>query len=253
MSNSTGIVFDIREFSIHDGPGIRTTVFLKGCPLRCSWCHNPEGISPKPQVLKSQAGERIVGREYTAEELAAILNKQADVLRANEGGVTFSGGEPLMQAEFVEDVIDRLENVHVVLDTSGFGTEKAFRTLSKRADLVHFDLKLIDTDVFRRYTGQNNARILRNFRLLPALEVPFIVRVPLIPGVTDTPENLRAIANISKGMSGLVRIELLGYNRAAGGKYEAAGMVFEPGYDESSPENTDTTYFTDAGIEVKLA
>lgn len=253
MGKTTGIVFDIREFSIHDGPGIRTTVFMKGCPLACSWCHNPEGISPDPQVLKSTAGERIVGREYSAEELADILNGQADILRANEGGVTFSGGEPLMQAEFVAEVIDRLHDVHVVLDTSGFGTKGAFETLSKRANLVHFDLKQIDTALFRHYTGRENGAILGNFRLLPGLGVPYVVRVPLVPGVTDTPENLLAIAKICRGMAGLVRVELLTYNKAAGGKYDAAGMRFEPGYDESSPVNTDTSYFTDAGIEVKVA
>ena len=85
----SGIVFDIKEFAVHDGPGIRTTVFLKGCPLRCSWCHNPEGISPEPQVIRGPAGERVAGREYTSEELAAILNGQADILRANEGGSLF--------------------------------------------------------------------------------------------------------------------------------------------------------------------
>src|SRR5512137_2095104 len=97
---TNGIVFDIREFAVHDGPGIRTTVFLKGCPLACQWCHNPEGQSRQPQAMLSPGGRRTTGKEYTAEELAAILNRQAAILRDNEGGVTFSGGEPLMQAAF---------------------------------------------------------------------------------------------------------------------------------------------------------
>src|SRR5512138_3457869 len=95
----TGVVFDIRELTVHDGPGIRTTVFLKGCPLRCAWCHNPEGLSPAPQILRSAAGERLAGRSYTSAELARLLNRQAPLLR-DHGGVTFSGGEPLMQAAF---------------------------------------------------------------------------------------------------------------------------------------------------------
>ena len=114
-----GIVLDIKEFAVHDGPGIRTTVFLKGCPLRCSWCHNPEGLSPEPQIIRGSAGERMAGAEYTSEALAAILSRQADILRANEGGVTFSGGVPLQQARSVMTVIDRLSGVHILLDTSG--------------------------------------------------------------------------------------------------------------------------------------
>jgi len=139
----SGIVFDIKEFAVHDGPGIRTTVFLKGCPLRCSWCHNPEGISPEPQVIRGPPGERVAGREYTSEELAAILNGQADILRANEGGITFSGGEPLLQARYVAEVIDALDGVHVLLDTSGYGSEQDFRLLARRSDLVYYDLKLV--------------------------------------------------------------------------------------------------------------
>ena len=122
----TGVVFDIRELTVHDGPGLRTTVFLKGCPLRCAWCHNPEGLSPNPQILRSAAGERVAGRNYTSVELATILNRQAPLLREN-GGVTFSGGEPLMQAAFVADTIDRLEELHVTLDTSGYAPEQDFR------------------------------------------------------------------------------------------------------------------------------
>lgn len=249
---TTGMVFDIREFSINDGPGIRTTVFMKGCPLACTWCHNPEGISPRPQVLRSAAGERTVGRTYTADELAAVLNKQAAILHASEGGVTFSGGEPLMQAEFVAEVIDRLDGLHVVLDTSGMGSEGAFRSLVGRSDLVYFDLKLIDAQAFRRYTGCDNSPVLRNLRLLPELGTPFVARVPLVPGITDTNENLTSIARAVKGLCELVRVELLDYNKAAGGKYAAAGMEFAPGYDESAPVNINTECFVREGVEVKV-
>src|SRR5512140_760389 len=121
---TSGIVFDIREFTIHDGPGIRTTVFMKGCPLVCTWCHNPEGQSRQPQIIRSPAGERLAGREYTAEQLAGLLNQQAGILKANEGGVTFSGGEPLLQARFVAEVIDLLADTHILLDTSGYGSEQ---------------------------------------------------------------------------------------------------------------------------------
>ena len=159
---SSGMVFDVREFAIHDGPGIRTTVFLKGCPLVCAWCHNPEGQSIQPEIVHSPAGERLAGREWTASELAGRLNEQAEILRANEGGITFSGGEPLFQADFVADVIDLLDSQHVLLDTSGYGSRSDFIALLNRSDLVYFDLKLVDPESHTRYTGVDNRTILDN-------------------------------------------------------------------------------------------
>lgn len=251
-SERTGIVFDIREFTVHDGPGIRTTVFMKGCPLRCAWCHNPEGLAGTPQVMKSAVGERVVGRKYSASELAAIINGQAQVLRSNEGGVTFSGGEPLAQAAFVADVIDRLDGVHVVLDTSGYASQHDFRIVAGRSDLVFFDLKIIDPKAHRRYTGRDIAPILRNLRLLAELGRPFHIRVPLVPGVTDTEENLAAIAEAVAGMPGLVRVDLLAYNKAAGGKYLACGMEFKPDYDETGNPNANIVPFRERGMEVVI-
>jgi pyruvate formate lyase activating enzyme len=248
-----GIVFDIREFTVHDGPGIRTTVFMKGCPLRCSWCHNPEGQSKQPQVMRGLAGERIVGREYAAPELAEILNRQADVLRASEGGVTFSGGEPLVQSEFVAQVIDLLDGVHVLLDTSGYASEPAFRRVAERSHLIFFDLKLIDRELHRRYTGVDNDAILHNLHVMGAGRVPFVVRVPLVPGVTDTDENLAAIAETVRGMPGLLRVDLLPYNKAAGGKYESIGMEFKPDYTEARELNINTLVFEQAGVPVRVA
>ncbi len=249
----TGVIFDIREFAVHDGPGIRTTVFMKGCPLRCMWCHNPEGISPEPQIMKSVGGERTAGMIYTSVVLADILNRQADVLRSGEGGVTFSGGEPLLQAEFVAETIDLLKNIHVVLDTSGFGSEEDFRLLAGKADLVFFDLKVMDAELSRKYTGRDNSTVLRNLRMLGEMGKPFHARVPLVPGVTDTDENLSAIAEAVNAMPGLVRVDLLPYNKAAGGKYEACGMSFNPDYNEKRELNINLTPFRSLGLEVKVA
>ncbi len=250
--DAAGWIFDIKEFAVHDGPGIRLTLFLKGCPLRCQWCHNPEGIDPRPQPLTGPNGARVVGRRFTPDEAASIINAQAAVLRANEGGVTFSGGEPLRQAAFVAAVIDRLDNVHVLLDTSGFAPESDFRMVVGRCDLVYFDLKLMDDALHRAWTGVGNAGILANLRRLADMGVPFVVRVPLVPGVTDTPDNLRRIAAAVKGLPGLERVDLLPYNRAAGGKYRAAGMEFAPDYDEARPCNTDTGPFIEHGIEARV-
>jgi pyruvate formate lyase activating enzyme len=248
-----GIVFDIKEFTIHDGPGIRTTVFMKGCPLACTWCHNPEGRSMQPQIMRAVGSERLAGQVYTPAELAALLNSQADLLRANEGGITFSGGEPLLQAEFVAEVIDLLPSVHVLLDTSGYGDERDFLSLVNRCDLIYFDLKLIDGIAHHRYTRRANGLILYNLEILSESGKPFVVRVPLVPGVTDTDENLAAIARTVHGLPGLLRVELLPYNRAAGSKYQAAGLEFKPGYDETRPLTINTEVFERAGLQVRVA
>jgi pyruvate formate lyase activating enzyme len=250
---TTGIVFDIKEFTIHDGPGIRTTVFMKGCPLSCAWCHNPEGQSMQPQIIRGLAGQRLAGQEYAATQLAELLNQQADILRSNEGGVTFSGGEPLLQAEFVAEVIDLLHRVHILLDTSGYGREQDFQKLVNRADLVFFDLKLVDRAAHQHYTGQSNDLILNNLKILSASGKPFVIRVPLVPGVTDTDENLASIAQTVCGLPGLMRVDLLPYNKAAGSKYQYAGMEFKPDYDETRPLNINTMFFEQSGVKVCVA
>jgi pyruvate formate lyase activating enzyme len=250
---TTGMVFDIKEFAVHDGPGIRTTVFLKGCPLRCAWCHNPEALSPRPQRMTGAAGERIAGREYTPHELAYLLNRQAAILKAAEGGVTFSGGEPLMQPAFLLEVIDLLDELHVVLDTSGYAGAHAFRAVLARVDLVYFDLKLIDPAAHLHYTGVDNAPILHNLQIMAGHTVPYVIRVPLIPGVTDTDANLAAIAATVRDLPGLLRVDLLPYNQAAGSKYAAAGMVWNPPFDEARTLNLNTAVFEADNLKVCVA
>jgi pyruvate formate lyase activating enzyme len=246
------MVFDIREFTVHDGPGLRTTVFLKGCPLRCSWCHNPEGFSPEPQLTHGPVGQRMMGCSYTSTELAGLLNKQATILRCGEGGVTFSGGEPLAQAVFVAEVIQQLDRIHVTLDTSGYGSEADFRLVAGRSDLLLFDLKLMDAAMHRQYTGRDNGPILRNLDILATMPVPCVIRVPLVSGVTDTDENVRAVAEAARRLPNLLRVELLPYNRAAGGKYRACGMEFRPGFDESQSVKANTAVFEAAGLPVTV-
>jgi pyruvate formate lyase activating enzyme len=204
-------------------------------------------------MMQRLAGTRPVGTDYSPEELAALLNQQAVILKANEGGVTFSGGEPLLQARFVAEVIDRLDGLHVVLDTSGYGREQDFRILLERVELVYYDLKLIDPHAHRYYTGSSNHRILYNLQLLSASSVPFVIRVPLVPGVTDTHDNLAAIARTVHNLPGLLYVNLLPYNQAAGAKYESLGMQFRPEYDETGPVNIQTDCFDELGIKVNVA
>ena len=257
----TGIVFDIKEFSLHDGPGGRITVFLKGCPLRCAWCHNPEGLSREPQLMvkstlcsncrrcykpcshpECQPFGRCVhacpngalsisGKPMEADALANYLNRNADFLRMNNGGVTFSGGEPLMHVPFIHDVIDRIGSMHKAIQTSGFADEETFRSIIDRMDYVMMDLKIIDREQHKKFTGVYNDRILQNFEYLRNSGKEFMVRVPLIPDITDTEENLRAISQIA----GDSPVELLKYNTFAGAKYSMLGMEYTLTKDTNNP------------------
>ena len=282
-----GIVFDIEEFAVYDGPGIRSVIFLKGCPLRCKWCHNPESFSPRPQRLKSrdlcvqcgaceaacpkgcgwEAGEacsacgacvkgcprgalRIAGREMTPEEVSKRILKNAKALQMSGGGVTFSGGEALMQPDFVVETRELLSCLHAAIETSGYADSSVFERVINSMDLVLMDVKLADPDTHKKWTGADNRLILKNLARLIEMEVPFRARVPLIPGITDTEENLTATARLLAGAKALERVELMGYNRAAGAKYGQLGLDYKPGFSETQAPNPYTQPFVERGMEV---
>jgi len=223
-----GIVFDIEEFGVFDGPGIRSVVFLKGCPLRCTWCHNPEGLSPHPE----RYGLRIVGTEMNAEEVAVRIRRNEKLLIMNGGGVTFSGGEPLMQPYFVLAIREKLQNLHACLETCGYAPLDTFTRVVTAMNLVLLDIKLVDPNLHKRYTSVDNALILENLKQLKGMAIPFRIRVPLIPTVTDTEENLRAIAALLMDAKSLEKVELMRYNRAAGAKYASVGRTYTPNFPE---------------------
>ena len=248
----TGHIFDIKEFALNDGPGVRTTIFFKGCPLRCRWCHNPEGWIPDRQIMHRGDRDLPCGEEISSEELAGRILKQADVLSQMGGGVTFSGGEPLFQPAFLFDVSDRLAGVHQVIETCGHASGEIFRAMCDRMDAIYMDAKIADPVLHEEMTGVSNALILANLAYLCAQDTPFVIRVPLIPGVTDTEENIGAIAEILRGSAALQKVELLPYNKLAGAKYKQLGMDYAPAFDEERPVKIRTEIFSAVGIESEV-
>ncbi|MDD3885901.1 MAG: radical SAM protein [Victivallaceae bacterium] len=236
-----GIVFDIGECSIHDGPGLRITVFLKGCPLRCRWCHSPEGQLPEPETLHFKGGERLAGESWSADKLAGYLRDKSDLL----DGVTFSGGEPLFQADFLDEVLRELGGkLHVIVDTSGVGDGNALLKLAPRVSYFHWGLKLLDEAAAQYWVGSSPSPMLANLRRLDRESTtPYRFRIPLIPGVTDTAANLDALAGLTCELHHLAAVEFLPYNPAAGGKYAACGRGFAPGFDETRPSSLDIEAF----------
>ena len=269
QNQTTAIIFEVREFCLHDGPGIRTTVFFKGCPLRCSWCHNPEGLSPEPEMLfKEQKcvhcgscshgggcpqGARVLcGRRRTARDLADELLVNADILQSSGGGITFSGGEPLLQASFLEDLVPLLKSpipLHLAIETSGFAPLETYQAVVSKLDLVFQDLKHPDPNEHKRWTGVDPAPIYVNLRWLKESGRPFVARIPLIPGVNDTLEAKEGFARLLEGPSGLLRVELLPYHLTAAAKYPFTGRDYAPDFDVNRPLDTDLSVFRRHGFD----
>lgn len=274
-----GTIFDIKQLSVFDGPGIRTTVFLKGCPLRCMWCHNPEGLSYKPQIMRSGNGclhcgrceaacrhpdacvvcgdciracpknlIRICGQEVTAQWLADHLLKDKEYLAQVGGGVTFSGGEPLGQPHFLMECLERLEGVHTCIETSGCCRPDVYKRAVDLLDYVIMDLKLMDEEKHIHYTGCSNQMILQNLEYLKESGRTFRIRIPVIPGVNDDRENFERTAVVLKGAPGLELLELLPYHVTAGAKYSMVGMEYNPEFDEGLQPRLDLSVFEKAGI-----
>ena len=220
-----GRVFEIREFTLHDGPGVRTTVFFKGCPLRCAWCHNPEGQSPGVETMTRRDGTRATcGADWTAEDLSIELLKNADIMAQSGGGVTFSGGEPLAQADFLAELIPLLKagGVNLAIETSGAAPAAVYQRIIGQMDFVYQYLKHHDPQAFRRWTGGDLDVVLENVNWLKASGRPYVLRVPVIPGVNDSPSDRASIA----ALVGDSPVEYLPYNRAAGAKYAMLGRVY---------------------------
>ena len=227
-----GTIFSIEEFAINDGPGIRTTVFFKGCPLRCQWCHNPEGQEFQPQWLEKKSGRFLSGKTLSSSDLAKELLRNEKIFSLNDGGVTFTGGEPLSQPDFLFETMQLLKGrVHLAIETSAFVATEVFIKAVELADFMLVDCKVIDSSIHKKYTGVDNAQILQNIKNLCKHQTEFVVRIPLIADVNDSVKNMRSVAELLKGAKKLLRVELLTYNTSAGAKYAWLGRDFNPDFD----------------------
>ncbi|QGY46496.1 glycyl-radical enzyme activating protein [Maribellus comscasis] len=275
-----GTIFNIEEFAVHDGPGIRKLVFFKGCPLKCTWCHNPEGISFKKELMVSYAAcihcgkcsevcsnneciqcgkcvdvcplrlRKIVGKDYEATHLAEILLKGKEVLIKSGGGITISGGEPLAQPAFLFELIEHLKPVNIAVETSGYAKTEVFQRMLSKVDMVLMDVKHTNPDIHKKYTGVDNAQILNNLEVLCSSDIDFYIRIPLIPGVNDTMENMEETARLIKDAKNLKRVELLPYHQIAGAKYPMLRKQYNPGFDAKRKVNFRKDVFEKYNINV---
>jgi pyruvate formate lyase activating enzyme len=269
----TGIVFNVQRFSIHDGPGIRTTVFLKGCNIKCAWCHNPESIMKRPQIsidynLCNSCGKcaeacpndvhkfdmegrhqinteacslslaclkecpesaiTVIGKEYTPMEVIELINEDRIYYEPSGGGVTFSGGEPTLQHDFLLSLLKlaKKEQLHVCLDTNGMITESHLLEISHYVDLFLFDFKHYDDLKHKEYTGVSNRQIFKNLEFLNQLEKPIILRCPIIPGINDTSAHFEAIRLLKQKYNEIREVELMPYHETGAGKWENLGYTY---------------------------
>ena len=266
------VIFDIERNSYVDGPGIRTTVFFKGCNLRCAWCHNPESQSPVPQMMlyKSRCtgcgkckdkcpnalkkcelcgncatycphdAREICGKEYTVDEVLNIILRDKALYQNSGGGVTFSGGECMLQIDFLAEILQacRKNGIHTAVDTAGNVPYGYFERIIPYTDLFLYDVKCLDNDKHKYYTGVENTLILNNLKKLLTSNRPLWIRIPLIPTVNDSQEELMAIKSFLELYGTPEKIELLPYHEMGLHKYDAIGRTAQI-FSVPSKEKTD--------------
>lgn len=225
---TTGRIFNIQRYSIHDGPGIRTIVFLKGCPLRCRWCCNPESQSYEIQEMVTNGKREVVGRDVTVREVLEEIVSDKPYYRRSGGGVTLSGGEALGQPDFATALLDacRWQGITTAVETTGYAPFETVERFLPRLDYVLMDIKHMDADKHKTFTGRSNELILENARRIAAQHEHLTIRTPVVPGFNDTPQEIAAIAQFAASLPGVRGLHLLPYHRLGEGKYAGLGRDY---------------------------
>ena len=223
-----GRIFNIQRFSIHDGPGIRTIVFLKGCYMRCAWCCNPESQRYEIETLVEGGKEKVVGRDVTVNEIMPEILADLPYYRRSGGGITLSGGEVLAQADFAAELLRacREAGLHTAIESTANAPWSDIEKLLPYLDLYLLDIKHMDSAKHKEYTGVGNERILENARKIAESGVELIIRTPVIPGFNDTPEDIKAISHFAKTLPGVREHHLLPYHRLGSDKYDGLGRKY---------------------------
>jgi pyruvate formate lyase activating enzyme len=256
-----GTIYQIKKYALHDGPGIRTTVFFKGCPLSCRWCHNPEGIDPQPQTMfrRTSSGKvsETVGTVIGVDALIKEIEKDLLFYDESGGGVTFSGGEPLAQPQFLEALLAACNHreIHAALDTSGFAPRAVIEQILPRLQLVLFDLKIMDAKQHQYQTGVSNRIILNNLEQIADSDTPLRIRVPLIPGMTDGDDNIGQMVRYVASLKKIEGIDLLPFHRIGTQKYRRLGRTDTmAGINPLKPQRIESIYgkFASAGVHVSI-
>ena len=270
-----GVIFDIRKYSIHDGPGIRTAVFFKGCPLRCWWCHNPEGQNIEPELVYRESrcigcGEcsrscqreaislvaqsisvnrddcvlcgnccrmcpsdalSIAGKQMSVKEILEEIEKDRIFYEESGGGVTFSGGEPLLQPDFLNTLLNECKEraIHTTVDTCGFAQYEIIDRIRGKVDLFLYDIKTMDSRKHRKYTGASNERILKNLKKLAEGGSSIVVSFPIIPGINDDDKNVTRTAEFISSLPNIQQVNLLPYHKAGIEKYKNLDKPYKLG------------------------
>jgi pyruvate formate lyase activating enzyme len=262
-----GLIFSVKRYSIHDGPGIRVTFFMKGCPLRCVWCHNPEGICPSVETvtITQKIGEREfkslenAGEYYSPENILNILDKESVFISQSGGGVTFSGGEPLLQSEFLRNALKLCKEAGygTAVDTSGYSSIENFKSIIPYTDIFLFDIKHLDENRHIEATGVSNKLILDNYRLALQSSKDLFLRIPVIPGYNDDSDYLERLRHfISKSKtSSLKKINLLPFHKIGLSKYKRFNIPYlsneiKPPSKERMMELKE--FFEESGVKVKI-
>ena len=233
MSDAYGIIFDTDNFAVHDGPGIRTVIYLKGCPLKCVWCHSPESQSKEPQTLYMSDGtQKICGRTVKVSELAEEITADKIFFDSSGGGVTLSGGEVLFQPEFALALLKQLKNcgIHTVVETSGMGKWENLRKIADYTDIFYYDIKSLDSGKHYNFTGAGNEIILENLKKLAEYISgdKIVLRVPLIQGYNDSAQEIAEIYKLACELQ-IYNVHLLRYNISVSAKYEWLNMPYKLG------------------------